>query len=130
MLKFDIKGCIDPGSIKRNALARIDVTVDGCITPLTTKLKLKITFSREIRKHTELLAPPPSDTQPLVVLLVPHAIRLLLIQLSMAPSHIRTMQSAFLLINCADAVIAQQYMQPLSQEKNLKSLWWTSRKFS
>jgi hypothetical protein len=40
MLKFDIKGFIDPDSIKRNALARVDVTVDGRITPLATKMKI------------------------------------------------------------------------------------------
>jgi hypothetical protein len=38
MLKFDIKGLIDPDSIKHNALARVDATVNGCITHLTTKM--------------------------------------------------------------------------------------------
>jgi hypothetical protein len=37
MLKFDIKGFIDRDSINRNALARVDITIDGIVTPLTTK---------------------------------------------------------------------------------------------
>jgi hypothetical protein len=41
MLKFDIKGFIDPDSIKRNTLERVDVTVKGCITPLTTKTEIE-----------------------------------------------------------------------------------------
>jgi hypothetical protein len=36
MLRFDIKRFIDPDSINRNALTRVDVTISGHITPLTT----------------------------------------------------------------------------------------------
>jgi hypothetical protein len=41
MLIFDIKGFIDPDSIKRNALTRFDVTFDGRITPLTAKNEIE-----------------------------------------------------------------------------------------
>jgi hypothetical protein len=41
MLRFEIKGFIDPDSIKRNALTRVDVTNEGCITPLTTKNEIE-----------------------------------------------------------------------------------------
>jgi hypothetical protein len=37
MLTFNIKGYIDPDSTKKNGLARVDVTIDGIVTPLTTK---------------------------------------------------------------------------------------------
>jgi hypothetical protein len=37
MLRFDMKGFIDPDSIKRNALTRVDVTIAGCITPLKAR---------------------------------------------------------------------------------------------
>jgi hypothetical protein len=41
MLKFNITGFIDPDSTKRNALARFDVMINGCITPLTTKHEIE-----------------------------------------------------------------------------------------
>jgi hypothetical protein len=41
MIRFDIKGFIDPDSIKRNALARVDFTIYGRITPLTTKNEIE-----------------------------------------------------------------------------------------
>jgi hypothetical protein len=44
MLKFDIKGFIDPYSIARNALARVDATEDGRITPLTAKVEIEDHF--------------------------------------------------------------------------------------
>jgi hypothetical protein len=37
MIRFKIKGFIDPDSIKYNALSQVDVTIDGIVTPLTTK---------------------------------------------------------------------------------------------
>jgi hypothetical protein len=41
MLQFDIKGFIDPHSIKRNSLTLVDVMVDGRLTPLTTKAEIE-----------------------------------------------------------------------------------------
>jgi hypothetical protein len=41
MLQFDIKGFIDPHSIKRNALTRVNVLVYGRMTPLTTKNEIE-----------------------------------------------------------------------------------------
>jgi hypothetical protein len=41
MLKFDIKGFIYPDSIKMNALTRVDVTINICISPLTTKSEVE-----------------------------------------------------------------------------------------
>jgi hypothetical protein len=41
MLKFDIKGFINPDSIKRNSLARVDITINGYITPLTTNHEIE-----------------------------------------------------------------------------------------
>jgi hypothetical protein len=41
MLRFDIKGFMDPESIKRNTLTRVDVTIDGHITPLNTKNEIE-----------------------------------------------------------------------------------------
>jgi hypothetical protein len=40
MLQFDIKRFIDPRSIKRNDLTRIDVLVYGRLSPLTTKAEI------------------------------------------------------------------------------------------
>jgi hypothetical protein len=41
MLRFNIKGFIDPDSIKRNTLARVDVTIDGRITHINTKKEIE-----------------------------------------------------------------------------------------
>jgi hypothetical protein len=41
MLRFNTKGFIDPNSINNNALTRVDVTIVGCITPLTTKNEIE-----------------------------------------------------------------------------------------
>jgi hypothetical protein len=41
MLKFDIKGFIDHDSIKRNAITRVNVTINVCISPLTTKSEIE-----------------------------------------------------------------------------------------
>jgi hypothetical protein len=41
MLCFEIKGFIDPHSIKRNALTRVDVMIDGRLTPLTTRVDIE-----------------------------------------------------------------------------------------
>jgi hypothetical protein len=41
MLRFYIKGFIDIDSIKRNALTRVDVSINGHITPIATKNKIK-----------------------------------------------------------------------------------------
>jgi hypothetical protein len=41
MIRFDIKVFIDPYSIKRNALTRVDVLIDGQLTPLTTKAEIE-----------------------------------------------------------------------------------------
>jgi hypothetical protein len=41
MLRFDIKGFIDPCSIKRNNLTRVDFLVNGRMTPLTTKAEIE-----------------------------------------------------------------------------------------
>jgi hypothetical protein len=41
MLRFDIKGFVGPHSIKRNALTRIDVLIDGRLTTLTTKAEIE-----------------------------------------------------------------------------------------
>jgi hypothetical protein len=43
LLKFDIKGFVNPSSIKRSALTRINVTTYGGVSSLTTKLELEIT---------------------------------------------------------------------------------------
>jgi hypothetical protein len=43
LLKFDIKGFINPSSIKRSALAIIDVTTNGVVSSLATKLELEDT---------------------------------------------------------------------------------------
>jgi hypothetical protein len=39
ILRFDIKGFINPSSIKHSALSRFDVTTNGVISSLTTKLE-------------------------------------------------------------------------------------------
>jgi hypothetical protein len=54
-LKFDIKGFIDPRSIKRNALTRVNVNINGCINPLTPSMRLKITSSNATLGHIGLL---------------------------------------------------------------------------
>jgi hypothetical protein len=41
MLWFDINGVIEPHSIKRNKLTRVEVMVDGGITLLTTKAEIE-----------------------------------------------------------------------------------------
>jgi hypothetical protein len=41
LLKFDIQGFINPSSIKCSALTRIDVTTNGVVSSLTTKLELE-----------------------------------------------------------------------------------------
>jgi hypothetical protein len=41
MLRFDIKVFIDAHSIKRNALIRVDVMVEGRLTPLTIKVEIE-----------------------------------------------------------------------------------------
>jgi hypothetical protein len=41
MLRFDIKGIIDPHIIKRNALTRVDFRIDGRLTLLTRKAELE-----------------------------------------------------------------------------------------
>jgi hypothetical protein len=41
MLRFDIKGFINPDSIKINAITRVNVTIDGRITPLTTNNEIE-----------------------------------------------------------------------------------------
>jgi hypothetical protein len=41
MLRFDIKGFIDPDSVKRSAITIVDVTIDVRIAPLTTKIEIE-----------------------------------------------------------------------------------------
>jgi hypothetical protein len=41
VLRFDIEGFIDPDSVKRSALVRVDVTIDGGITPIKTKIEIE-----------------------------------------------------------------------------------------
>jgi hypothetical protein len=41
ILRFDIKGFIDPHSIKHNALTCVDVLIDGRLAPLTTKAEIE-----------------------------------------------------------------------------------------
>jgi hypothetical protein len=41
VLRFNIKGFIDPHSIKHNALTHVDVLVDGRMMPLTTKAEME-----------------------------------------------------------------------------------------
>jgi hypothetical protein len=41
MLRFDVKGFIDPHIIKRNALTCVDVLIDGILTPLTTNADIE-----------------------------------------------------------------------------------------
>jgi hypothetical protein len=41
MLRFDIKGFINPHSIKRNVLTRVDIMIDDHLTLLTTKVEIE-----------------------------------------------------------------------------------------
>jgi hypothetical protein len=41
LLTFDMKGFIDPYSIKRNTLTRVDVKINNQVSPLMTKNKIK-----------------------------------------------------------------------------------------